>query len=217
MFTPVSNCNVTSVAGWPVKCDVCLHSGVYTCDVLTPAAHIVPTELLCAVNNPATRDASFAEFYDALSRHVYMYALRMTSNELDASDVTQETFIRVHAHLVRGNTIVDPLPFCLMIARQRVINMHRDRKVTVELDEQHSTVDPYIDIEREDIREHVEYAVARLPVLLRDAFVLRYYDGLSYETIATMISESAGTVRMRVHRAKAILRQSLAHLVREKS
>ncbi|MFN5875224.1 MAG: RNA polymerase sigma factor, partial [Ignavibacteria bacterium] len=68
------------------------------------------------------RDASFAEFYDVLSGHVYTYALRMTSNELDAADITQDTFIKLHAHLVRGNTIVDPLPFCLMIARQRVIN-----------------------------------------------------------------------------------------------
>ena len=186
--------------------------------LLLPHLTISSTEdLLRRINDPSTRDAAFGEFYDMTARYVYAYALRMTSSTSDASDVTQETFIRVHAHLVRGNTIVDPLPFCLMIARQRVINMHRDRKVTVELDEQHSTVDPYIDIEREDIREHVEHAVARLPVLLRDAFVLRYYDGLSYETIATMTSESAGTVRMRVHRAKAILRQSLAHLVREKS
>lgn len=174
-------------------------------------------ELLRRVNDPATRDAAFGEFYDLTARFVYAYALRMTSSPSDAADMTQETFIRIHAHLVRGNAIVDPLPFCLMIARQRVINMHRDRKVTVELDEQHSTVDPYIDIERDDIREQVEHAVARLPVLLRDAFILRYYDGLAYDTISTMISESAGTVRMRVHRAKAILRQSLAHLVREKS
>ena len=196
-------------------CDVpdligCSYSSVLP--KLTISSH---DQLLRRINDPATRDAAFGDFYDLTARHVYAYALRMTSNTSDAFDVTQETFIRVHAHLVRGNTIVDPLPFCLMIARQRVINMHRDRKSTVVLDEQHSTIDPYVDIERENIREHVERAVARLPVLLRDAFILRYYDGLSYETISTMISESAGTIRMRVHRVKAILRQSLVHLIRE--
>lgn len=167
------------------------------------------------LEDPRERNKAFGELYDLLSRPVYAYALRMTSNTSDASDVTQETFIRVHAHLVRGNTLVDPLPFCLMIARQRVINLKRDRKITVEVDEHHSTFDPYADIERSNVREHVEYAVSRLPVMLRDAFVLRYYDGLSYEAIAALIAETAGTARMRVHRAKAILRQELVHLKKE--
>lgn len=164
------------------------------------------------LESPRERNAAFAELYDMLSRPVYAYALRMTSSESDASDITQETFIRVHAHLAKGNALVDPLPFCLMIARQRVINMQRDRKPVVEIDEHHSISDPYVNIESEDIRQHIERAVAELPLLLRDAFVLRYYDGLSYEAIAAMISEPSGTVRMRVHRAKAILRQQLVHL-----
>lgn len=183
--------------------------------MLASGTHIVSQELLRAVNNPAARDVSFAEFYDALSRHVYMYALRMTSNDMDAADITQDTFIKLHAHLVRGNTIVDPLPFCLMIARQRVINHWRDAKDTVELDELHLVSDPYIDIARADIREHVGAAVSKLPLLLRDAFILRYYDGLPYDTIATMISENPGTVRMRVQRAKAILRRQLVYLMQE--
>lgn len=162
------------------------------------------------------RNAAFGEFYDLLSRYVYAYALRMTANPNDAADVTQETFIRVHAHLVRGNRIQDPLPFCLMIARQRIINIHRDQRETIELNEHHAITDPYIDIEREDIRRIVEQSVGRLPLLLRDAFVLRYYDGLSYDTIASMIGETSGTIRMRVHRAKAILRHQLLHLVKEK-
>lgn len=162
--------------------------------------------------SPRERDGAFAELYDLLSRAVYAYALRMTSNASDAADVTQETFIRVHAHLVKGNTLVDPLPFCLMIARQRVINMQRDRKAIVEIDEHHIISDPYVNIESEDIRQHIERVVAQLPLLLRDAFVLRYYDGLSYDEIAVLISEPQGTVRMRVHRAKALLRQQLNHL-----
>jgi RNA polymerase sigma-70 factor, ECF subfamily len=174
-------------------------------------------ELLRRVNDPATRDAAFGEFYDLTARFVYAYALRMTSSPSDAADMTQETFIRIHAHLVRGNAIVDPLPFCLMIARQRVINMHRDQKETVELDEHHSISDPYVDIERKDIRQHVERAVSHLPLLLRDAFVLRYYDGLPYDIIAAVISETPGTVRMRVHRAKEILRRELVDLHKELS
>jgi RNA polymerase sigma-70 factor (ECF subfamily) len=74
-----------------------------------------------------------------------------------------------------------------------------------------------VDIERKDIRQHVERAVSQLPLLLRDAFVLRYYDGLPYDIIAAVISETPGTVRMRVHRAKEILRRELVDLYKELS
>ncbi|MBU3679876.1 MAG: RNA polymerase sigma factor [Candidatus Kapabacteria bacterium] len=173
------------------------------------------SHLLEMLNDPKQRDAAFGAFYDAYSRQVYTYALRMTACVSDACDVTQETFIRVHAHLLRGNTISDPLPFCLMIARQRVLNMRRDHKETVEIDEDHLVADPYPEIFSADIAQHLERVISDLPLLMRDAFLLRYYDGLSYEKIAEMISESSGTVRMRVQRAKTLLRRKLAHLVSE--
>jgi RNA polymerase sigma factor (sigma-70 family) len=173
------------------------------------------SELLDRLNDPRQRDAAFGEFYDAYARHVYVYALRMTACSNDAADVTQETFIRVHGHLRRGNIIVDPLPFCLMIARQRVFNIRRNRKAVLEIEDGHLVEDPYPEIFSADIATHLERAVAELPLLLRDAFVLRYYDGLSYSTIAEINAESSGTVRMRVLRAKGILRSKLAHLAAE--
>ncbi len=174
--------------------------------------HSAHEELLSLVNNPATRDESFGAFYDAFSRRVYAYALRMTQCRDTASDITQETFIRVHAHLKRGNTIVDPLPFCIMLARQRVANVVRDEKEQLSVHESCLVVDPYEAILAADLSVHIVNAVESLPAALREAFILRYYDGLSYDTIAEMISESAGSVRMRVHRAKALLRQQLVHV-----
>jgi hypothetical protein len=61
----------------------------------------IDEKLLERLNNQKTREVAFGEFYDLLSRHVYMYALRMTSCPSEASDITQETFIRVHSHLCR--------------------------------------------------------------------------------------------------------------------
>lgn len=171
--------------------------------------------LLERINDPASRDAAFASFYDALSRPVYVYALRMTGCANDAADVAQETFINVHKHLCKGNRIVDPLPFCLMIARQRVLNMFRDRKDLVDIEDSHVVSDPYPHIFSADIAPQLEGVVLSLPLILRDAFVLRYYDGLSYDDIAGLVKESSGTVRMRVQRAKAILRLKLAHLAGE--
>jgi RNA polymerase sigma-70 factor (ECF subfamily) len=102
-----------------------------------------------------------------------------------------------------------------MIARQRILNNVRDKKDVVEVEDFHLVSDPYPQIFSADIAPHLERVVSSLPVVLRDAFVLRYYDGLSYDAIAELSKESSGTVRMRVQRAKAILRSKLSHLAGE--
>jgi RNA polymerase sigma factor (sigma-70 family) len=103
----------------------------------------------------------------------------------------------------------------LLIARQRVLNVLRDQKFDIDLEEHHIVVDPYVEIERADLMRHIEHAIGKLPVMLRDAFVLRYYDGLSYDAISDMINEQPGTIRMRVQRAKSMLRAELVAVRKE--
>ncbi|MCU0330952.1 MAG: sigma-70 family RNA polymerase sigma factor [Candidatus Kapabacteria bacterium] len=174
--------------------------------------HSIDPGLLARVNNPSTRDAAFGAFYDVFARRVYAYALRMTKCQDGAADITQETFIRVHAHLKRGNTIVDPLPFLLMLARQRMANVRRDHKDTHEVSADDLVVDPYHAIHAADLSTHIGNAVEALPPQLREAFILRYYDGLPYEDIAALLTDKPGAIRMRVLRAKAMLRSALLHI-----
>jgi RNA polymerase sigma-70 factor (ECF subfamily) len=58
----------------------------------------------------------------------------------------------------------------------------------------------------------VALAIDRLPILLREAFVLFHVEGLPYAQIAELTGASAGTLQVRVHRAKALLRQQLGGL-----
>ena len=55
-------------------------------------------------------------------------------------------------------------------------------------------------------------AVAALPEMLRQTFVLRYYEGLSFEEIGRMVERNEAAVRKRYSRALGELRDSLAHL-----
>jgi RNA polymerase sigma-70 factor (ECF subfamily) len=59
----------------------------------------------------------------------------------------------------------------------------------------------------------VALAVDRLPILLREAFVLFHIEGLPYAQIADLTGATAGTLQVRVHRSKALLRQQLGALV----
>jgi RNA polymerase sigma-70 factor (ECF subfamily) len=63
-------------------------------------------------------------------------------------------------------------------------------------------------VRREDALQ-LALAIDRLPILLREAFVLFAVEGLPYAEIAAITGATAGTLQVRVHRAKALLRQQL--------
>lgn len=67
-------------------------------------------------------------------------------------------------------------------------------------------------VRREDAAR-LALAVDRLPILLREAFVLFHVEELPYAEIAELTGASAGTLQVRVHRARALLRQQLGDLV----
>ncbi len=52
-------------------------------------------------------------------------------------------------------------------------------------------------------------AIDRLPILLREAFVLFAVENLAYVEIAAITGATENTLQVRVHRAKALLRQQL--------
>src|SRR5690606_30802559 len=56
-------------------------------------------------------------------------------------------------------------------------------------------------------------AVDRLPILLREAFVLYHQEHLPYAAIAELTGVSEGALQVRVHRARALLRQQLGRVV----
>jgi RNA polymerase sigma-70 factor (ECF subfamily) len=56
-------------------------------------------------------------------------------------------------------------------------------------------------------------AIDRLPVLLREAFVLHHVEGLGYEEMAEITGARANALQVRNHRARALLRQQLGAVV----
>ncbi len=67
-------------------------------------------------------------------------------------------------------------------------------------------------VRREDAAR-VALAIDRLPIALREAFVLFAVEGLPYAEIAAITGVSEGTLQVRVHRAKALLRAQLGAVV----
>jgi RNA polymerase sigma-70 factor (ECF subfamily) len=66
---------------------------------------------------------------------------------------------------------------------------------------------------RQEAGERTAHAIGSLPELLREAFVLHFVEGLDYAEIGRITGLPAGTLRVRAHRARTLLRDSLGSVV----
>ena len=153
------------------------------------------------------------------SARVYRLAYRLTGNTADAEDLTQETFLRVFRslheyspgtfegwlHRITTNLFLDQ---ARRRVRMRVDPLGESAEALPANAEQGS---PERRFEHGNLDLDVQAALDALPPAFRAAVVLRDIEGLSYEEIATTLGISMGTVRSRIHRARAQLRSALAH------
>lgn len=66
---------------------------------------------------------------------------------------------------------------------------------------------------RQEMNDYTSRAIASLPVALREAFVLHFIEGLDYADMSQICGVAAGTLRVRAHRARTLLRDSLGPVV----
>jgi RNA polymerase sigma-70 factor (ECF subfamily) len=149
--------------------------------------------------------AALATFY--LPR---VYGLCVALGGSEGDDLTQETFVRVHAAL--PELVPDGAPvgaWIMRIARNLCIDHARARAVRLRAvaDAPHAL---RVDAPDHAVIAAVRAAVLNLPDELRAVIVLREWAELDYEAIATIEGLPVGTVRSRLSRARAQLRRTLA-------
>jgi RNA polymerase sigma-70 factor, ECF subfamily len=150
-------------------------------------------------------------------RQTYSYAYRLTGNEPDARDLTQDAFIRVF----RAWRTFQPGTSFLSWIYRIVTNLHRDElrkrkgvflqelpddSVPHEMpkDAQH---DPIAAIHEHQLSSAVEKALRGLTADQRAVVLLADVEERSYQEIADIMACSIGTVRSRLHRARMQLRK----------
>src|SRR5579863_8710403 len=148
----------------------------------------------------------------------YNYAYRLTQNEADARDLTQEAFIRVY----RAWRSFKPGTSFLSWIYRIVTNLHRDelrrrKGVFVEaLPEDNrpqtrpgleATHDPIATMHERQLSPVMERALKGLSYDQRVVVVLADIDEYSYQEIADIVGCSIGTVRSRLHRSREQLRR----------
>ena len=161
---------------------------------------------------------SWEEIVEQHSARVYRLSYRLTGNVHDAEDLTHDVFIRVfrslHSyqpgtfegwlHRITTNLFLDKMRRKQRIRFDLLSDDAAARLPSREIGpEQHYTETHFDD--------DVQSALDALTPDFRAAVVLCDIEGLSYEEIATTLGIKLGTVRSRIHRGRAQLREALAH------
>jgi len=157
------------------------------------------------------------EYLDGL----YSYALVLTRNHAEAEDLAQETYVRAIQAVGRLRPGSNMKGWLFTILRNVWLNQLRKlrngrRMVGIEVDNgvADSVVEPSMDshdfyvskVEAEQVRA----AIQELPLEFREIILLREYEELSYQEIASVMDCPVGTVMSRLARARAKLRDLLS-------
>jgi len=172
----------------------------------------------------ANEDAAYDELVRSYSGSIYHVAYRMLGDSAEASDVVQDIFLKVFRHIggFKGEAALKTWIF--RIAFSEILNRlrwwkRRHKYATVSLDEESNGKPADIAIKSGPTPEEVlqckereaaiQHALRRLSHDHRSIIVLRDIEGFSYNEIADVLGVSVGTVKSRLARARADLKQAL--------
>jgi RNA polymerase sigma-70 factor, ECF subfamily len=147
-----------------------------------------------------------AELFDRHHLAVFRFLRRMTGSSSVAEDLTQEVFLRVVRGLEAYRDLSREISWVFRIARNVLVDRHR------------ATVPPEASVidagavsrpAPQHLKAVLEQALARLPDLEREAFLMREVGGLGYREIAAATDSTPDAARMRIYRARMALREAL--------
>jgi RNA polymerase sigma-70 factor (ECF subfamily) len=149
----------------------------------------------------------------------------MLNHDADAEDVTQEVLLQVIRKLntFRGEaaftTWLNRVTVNSVLLHRRKQARHRERQVSIPLHvlPEHervcATQSPHNAPEQRAIdretRELIENAIARLPKIYRDVYVLADIEKMSNAAIAALLTLRIAAVKSRLHRARLMMREAL--------
>lgn len=167
--------------------------------------------------------SAFARLADEHAGRVRSILLRLTGDPDRADDLAQDTFLRAYRGLARfrgdasfGTWVVQ---IALHAARDDLRRRRRDREVVSldQLRERHDDAgdphsvqawsDPTDAVSDHELQDRLSRALAELPPQYREVFVLHHQHELSYSELSVITGNSVGSLKVRAHRARQMLKE----------
>ncbi len=178
----------------------------------------------------AGSDEAFNRLVLRHQRRAVNLAYRFLGDYEDACDIAQEAFVRVYKHLRRFKGHCSFKTWLYKI----VLNLSRNRyrwkkrrgefaKISIDnpgsenpqgrMEISDATLSVGREVRRKEIQRRIQESLGRLPRSYREILVLRHMEELSYSDISAMLGCAEGTIKSRLHRARAEIRKLLADMV----
>lgn len=171
---------------------------------------------------------------------VYSVLYRMLGDAADAADVSQEVFLKAFRGIRRFRGSSSLKTWLYRIAVREALNHRRwswrhlrqqfsidasgmdgrgatsrnsdapARRAAMQIEDPGAS--PYDSMATRELQEIVHRALRQVPEVFRGAVILRDLEGLSYEEVAEVLEVSVGTVKSRILRGRAALRDVLEPL-----
>ena len=174
----------------------------------------------------AGRESAIRKIVQRYNRRLYRVARAVLRDDAEAEDAVQETYVKAFANLdsFRGDAAL--ATWLTRIALNEALGRRRRHKTRADFNasltgddptgasvimfpSSLSASNPEMDVARQQIRSLLEKAVDELPESFRVVFVLRDIEDMSIEETARQLSIRPQTVKTRLHRARARIRELL--------
>ncbi len=190
-----------------------------------PAHQTIPAGDAELVRRALIRDETAVRaIIKAHNRRLYRLARGILRNDGEAEDVVQETYVRAFTHLAdfRGNSSLST--WLSRIAMNEALGRLRRQRPGVELSSlpqgaleaqiiqfplMSAADDPEKSMAQREIQHVVEGAIDELPEPFRMVFITRVIEGMNVEETAEILDLKPETVKTRLHRARAMLRENV--------
>lgn len=161
----------------------------------------------------------FLSLFKEYESKIYNFIYRMTQNEADAEELTQEVFIRVWNGIDDLRSDSSATPWIYRIASNVCLDFFRKNKKELK-DEPLEMGDEFLydakipliedEIYKDKMAECIRSYIIKLPEDYRAVILLHDIDGFKNSEIADMLDISLDAIKIRLHRARVRLRKILS-------
>lgn len=165
---------------------------------------------------------AFGQLIDRHASTIINLAYRMVGNRAEAEDLAQEAFLAAFKALSTFRADAKFSTWLYRIASNKCKDWLRAKRPgmgqhDIDIDE---AIDVHVADEQtperllsqQQVAQELDGAIQRLPLLYREAFVLKHIEGLSYEEMEEILGVSGDTLKMRVYKGRLQLSRDLAAL-----
>ncbi|MBN1464681.1 sigma-70 family RNA polymerase sigma factor [candidate division KSB1 bacterium] len=178
----------------------------------------------------AGEQKAYTDIVDRFRDQIYHFIYRMVKDKAQAEDLTQETFIKAFRALASFNSDYAFSTWLYKIAANNCIDYFRKKKLAtsslnmpvkvkdgeLQRDFPVEECGPETELISKEQTSHIRIAIDALPEKYKQAIILRHSQDKSYEEIAEQLEIPLGTVKVRIFRAREMLKSRLKEQLRNR-